>query len=61
MTDNEWLKLLLETMQEDISEIKEDVKGLQVSKFKLQGAYLAVSVIVSCLVSVLTFYFEFRN
>lgn len=58
--ENGWLKIVLVQMQRDVDEIKADVKALQSAKFKVEGAYVALTVIVSSIVSFLTIFFSIK-
>lgn len=53
MEENGWLRHLLENMQKDIDEIKDDVKHLSEWKWKIAGGVTVVSVFVTVIVNIL--------
>lgn len=54
MDTNGWLKVLLAKMQDDLKEIKKDVKALQKSKFMFDGAKEAIRVFITVAITLVT-------
>ncbi len=61
MNSDSWIQILLEKMHKDIDEIKKDVKDLKERKFKIEGAYVALTIVTSGVVSFLTIYFSTQH
>jgi len=58
--EQSWLRELLNAMRSDISEIKEDVKSLQKSKWMFDGAKEAVRIIVTVGITLLTIWWQHK-
>lgn len=50
---NGWLKLMLEKMQEDMSEMKEDIRLLREERAKQHGVAVVIAVIATCVINLL--------
>lgn len=53
MTETYWLKEAIKRIEADIDEIKVDVKSLQKVRFKMDGALIMISALVSTIISLL--------
>lgn len=55
MEDHGWLRNIVENMQNEIHEIKKDVKDIKEFKFKIVGGIIAISSLITIIVNIFVF------
>jgi hypothetical protein len=58
VSENEWLRALLEQMRADLDEVKHDVRRLHEFKFKLAGGAVVASTALTLIINLIALWFK---